>query len=243
MDGFSSLDLQFVRAWKEILGSAPGDWTPKGCSEGHSSFLSYHDWWSRAQPPVELGIFREVLRMLKNQYGRQPAFEDVYKGYRSRAGLSTVGYSDTTSKCSACNGTGVVIFPTLLRRGRVYCVDATRQPPALRQGEYIGQGTAPCADCDAGRRVNGRWHMPASVVARCNRSRMMQSEYDLWLHGPVKEGDAGSPAVNHALTHLTPRVAATALKDDDARRQANIEEWDTAAAPDPWAGVAQEDRF
>lgn len=232
MDGFSSLDLQFVRAWKEILGSAPGDWTPKGCSEGHSSFLSYHDWWSRSQPAVELPIFREVLRMLKNQYGRQPAFEDVYKAYRSRAGLSTVGYADVKAACSACNGTGVVVFPSLKRRDTVYCVDCSKPPPGLRPGEYIGQSTAPCSDCDAGRRVNARWHMPASVVARCNRSRMMQSEYDMWLHGAVPEGDAGSAEINRALTHLTPAVAAAALQDDDARRQANVAEY--ADEEDRW---------
>jgi hypothetical protein len=234
---FSSLDLQFIRAWKEIVGSAPADWTPKACADGHSSFLSFSQWWSRAQPPVQQDVFRETLRMLGSNYGRQPTFEAVYRTYRHRAGLSTAGYVAPRVACADCSGTGVVVFPTLKRRDRVYCVDPGRPPPVLRPGEYIGQGSAPCGFCDAGKAVNARWHMPASVVARCNRSRLTQSEHDLWLHGPVREGDAGSRAINESLLHLTPDLASAALQDDDARRQANVAEYA------PPAGEPDEERF
>jgi len=222
---FDSLDLKFIRVWKEIIGSAPADWTPNSCESGHSSFISFRDWWSRSTPPVNIGIFRETLRCLRGERGRQPTFEDVKRHYRTRAGLTATDAAKVT--CEACNGTGVVLFITLMRRGVVYCVDPQRPKSALRPGEYLGTGSAPCL-CVAGKAVNERWHMPASVMQRCHRSRMTQSEMDTWRLGPLDPNapDAGSRAINEAVVRVTPATAAATLVADDPRRAANLEEWD-----------------
>ena len=231
MDSFSSLDLTFVQIWKEVLGSAPADWTQKNCADGHSSFLSFSQWWSRARPPVNLDIFRGCLRTLKSQYGRQPTYEDVRQLYGRRAGFLTEApvRRAPADRCPRCDDTGVVMFATLKRGAKGYALDPARAVPALRPGEYVGCSTAPCA-CALGARQNERWHMPQCVVDRCNRAACSAATLEK-MRGWVPETPI-NPKLAACIAGLSPAVAAAMLEHDDARRQANLAEYD-APPPEP----------
>lgn len=222
---FTERERTFIRTWKRLFGSTPADWSIPQVLEGISSFLDWRELLNREA--TSLDVLEDCLRLLKRQTG-YPSFGDVVREYNRKTNRAQGGAGRAAGgvlpKCSACHDTGVVLFATLLRQGRVFCLDPRLPRPVLRGGEYIGTGTAPCV-CAAGDRQQAHWGLDHGARQRCYRNRMTQSEHDAFAMGPLGTAERG--AITAAMATFTPRQAASMLVADDARREANADEWDS----------------